>query len=181
MFKRFADDYETQVTTDEAGHESKKAVYRGKYYTIDLTEPELVRFRKLALLLLAAMACTHVGAGFVANSGMYQFYVSLPYVLAFFPMLYLAAGILRLPREQRKFRRDEVGLSFDRMKTTSHSLLILLGIGGLGEIVYLAFISDGSQLGLELFFLAFEAFAAGAVFWLIRLQRKIQIRIVPEE
>lgn len=176
MFKRYADDYETEVTTDEQGREKKVAVYRGKYFEIDLTEGELVRFKRNSLLLLAAILFVHTASGFVANQGMNQFYIALAYVLAFFPMLYLAVGTLRLPREKRKYRRDEIGLSFDRMKSTSHILLILLGIVLIGEVVFLIFFSDDNLLGKELIFLALEALTAVAIFFTVQMQRKVQVR-----
>jgi hypothetical protein len=118
----------------------------------------------------------HVGGGFVGNQGMYQFYVALPYVLAFLPLMYMAMSILRLPKEKRRYRRDEIGLSFDRMKTTSILLMILLVAGVLGEIAFLLFMSDGSQNMLEYFYLALETFAVVAVYFLTSLQRQIQVQ-----
>lgn len=180
MFKRYADDYETEVITDEAGREKKVAVYRGKYFEVELTEPELSRYKRNSLILLAAVIIVHLAAGFVANQGMNQFYVALAYVLAFFPMLYMAAGALRLPVEKRKFRRDEIGLSFDRMKSNSHILLILLGIALLGEIAFLAFVLGSDPSGREFIFLALEALAAVAVFFAARMQRGVQVRASDE-
>lgn len=178
--KRYADDYETVITQDEKGNEKKSAVYRGDYFEFDIDEESIVRFRRNCFLLLTLIIATHVSGGFVDNQGMYQFYVALPYVIAFFPLLYLATGVLRLPKEKRKYRREEIGLSFDRMKTTSNVLVILLGIGVLGEIIFLLFVSAGEQGMLEYLYLAFEAIAAAAVYILIRLARQIHVQTCSE-
>jgi len=108
---------------------------------------------------------------------MYQMYISLPYVLAFFPLLYLAAGILMLPKEKRKYRRDEVGLSYYRMRKSSLVFFIILCIGLLGEIAFLVFGAADNSKALEFLYLAFEVPAAGAVFLLINLQRKIHVQL----
>ncbi|MFZ3070792.1 MAG: hypothetical protein WA110_06715 [Anaerolineaceae bacterium] len=179
--KRYADDYETVVTTDEKGREKKTAVYRGDYFELSLEEEGIVKFKRNCLQLLAVIVLLHVGGGFVGNRGMYQFYVALPYVFSFFPLTYLAEGILRLPKEKRKFRREEIGLSFDRMKTASTVLLIFLGVGVLGEIAFLLFSADGNEFVLEYRYLALEALAAAAVYFIIRLRKRIHVQTCSDQ
>lgn len=173
--KRYADDYETVITTDEKGNEKKTAVYRGEYFEISLDEEGFARFKRNCLLLLATIIVLHISGGFVNNPGMNQFFVGLPYVTAFFPLLYLALAILRLPGKKRKYRRDEIGLSFDRMKTTGFILLILLGMGVLGEIAFVLFTSMGDQALLEFLYLSIAVLTSATVFLLITLQRQITI------
>jgi len=174
--KRFEDDYETIITIDEKGKEKKSAVYRGAYFDLALDEEGILRFRRNCFLLLAAIAVLHISAGFVNNPGMYQFYIALPYVIAFFPMLFMAMSVMRLPKEKRKFRRDEIGLSFDRMKTSNIILMIFLGIGVLGEIIFLLFVSVVNQNVLEYLYLSFEVPAATGIYYFISLQKKICIQ-----
>jgi uncharacterized membrane protein len=85
--------------------------------------------------------------------------------------------VLRLPKKKTSYRRDEIGLSFDRMRTSSYVLLILLGMGALGEIAFLLFFSNGDQTQLEFLYLALAIITAAVVYSLITLQR--QIRILP--
>ena len=159
--KQFADDYETVITTDEKGNEKKSAVYRGEYFKLSLDEEGLGKFKRSAFLLLIAIVVFHVGGGFVNNRGMNQFYVALPYVSAFFPMVYLAMSLLRLPKAKPQYRRDEIGLSLGRMKTSSYILLIFLLLSVLGEIAYFLFFAQGDQNLLELLFLALAILATG--------------------
>ena len=179
--KRYPDDYETVVTADEEGRERKKAVYRGDYFEFTLDQDGLLNFRRKCFLLLAAIAGLHFASGFVNSQGMYQFYVALPYVLAFFPLMYMAAGIFRLPKEKRQYRRDEIGLSFERVKTTSHVLLFLLGIGILGEIAFLLFLSIQDQRTMEYLYLALQLLTAATAYFLICLQKQILIQPFTEQ
>lgn len=170
---KYKDDYETVVTTGEDGREHDEIVYRGDYYEIPLDEADLIRFKRNSLLLLAVIIVLHIAGGFLNNRGMYQMYVAIPYALAFFPLLYLTEGILRLPKEKRKYRRDEIGNSFERMKTSSWVLFVFLGIGVLGDIFFLLFIADGNRIDLDIFYLLIEVLVVAAVYAIIHSQRKI--------
>lgn len=179
--KKYKDDYEIIVTEDEKGREIRKPVYRGDYFEISLDENGLRQFRRQCLLLLAPIVVLHTSGGFVGNGGMNQLYISLPYVFVFLALFYLAEGVLRLPKEKRKYRRDEVGLSFDRIKTASNILMILLGIGILGEIIFLLFSSVRDQRGLEFLYLSLEVLSAAVVYFLIRWQRPIRVETISDQ
>jgi len=87
--KKYADDYENVITTDEKGQERKKAVYRGEYYEVALDARQIKTFRNQSLALAIAILILHVVGGFIGNLGMYEFYVSLPYVFAFLPLYFI--------------------------------------------------------------------------------------------
>jgi len=172
----YAEDYELVSEVDARGREKQAAVYRGRYFELTVERHGLSRFKWLCLLLTAVLFLLHVGGGFVNNPGMFQAYVSLPYAAAFFPLLYLAAGVLHLPREKPRYRRDEIGLSVERMKTSSRILLIALALGLLGETLFILFVSGGEALGGELLYLGLEALAALAGVVMLRLQRAIRFK-----
>lgn len=176
VFKRYADDYENEITVDEKGREVKTPVYRGKLFEIDLDQENLTRYKRSSLTILAVTAVLHVGAGFAANTGMNQFYVALPYATAFFPILYAAAGAFRLPGEKRLFRRDEIGLSFERFKSSSTLLTIVLGAGALGELFYLVSDLLNRDIIKELLFFVPELLALAGGYLLIRLSGRVQTK-----
>jgi len=172
--KRYADDYEVVVKKDSKGRDKKIAVYRGIYFEITLSQEQLNKYRVFNLFLLFSIIIVHMVGGFVANQGMYQFYIVLPYVLTFLPIYLLTVGIFRLPKEKRLFRRDEVGLSFKRMKTATIIFLILSGIGIVGEIVFLIWFAK-ENLTLEIVFLGLLLLELMAGYLLLRLRQSLQI------
>ncbi|MCB2179490.1 hypothetical protein KQH54_00035 [bacterium] len=174
--KRFKEDYKLVSTTDERGREKLKPVYRGDYYEVSLDEHGLLLFKRYCFLLFVAIAVLHIGAGFLNNPGMYQFYVVIPYAIIFFPLYFLAEGIVRVPKEKRKYRREEVELSFGHMKTASKALLILFPIVAVGELVFLLFFSLQESLWLEFVFLSAEIFATLAVYYLIRIHQPVLVQ-----
>jgi hypothetical protein len=175
MFKRYADDYDTVITTDENGNEKKTPVYHGKYFEISLNNEELRKFKRVCIELLGLIAVFHITGGFVANVGMYMFFIALPYVFIFLPLMYLAIAIFRIPDEKRSYRRDEVGLSFERVNTTSWIILVFLGIAILGEIAFMVFFAQQDFLLRELLFLAVEIIAAVFTYILVKFQKRNQI------
>lgn len=173
--KKFLQDYETVITTDDKGRDKRKLVYRGDYFETNLDTPGHKRFKLIVIVLTLIIIGLHIGAGFIGNPGMYMFFVALPYVAAFFPLIYLAAGAMRLPREKRRFQRDEINLSFDRMRVSVITLLVFLVIGILGEGIFLVFVAEEISAGKEALFLVLEILAAAITISLILIERKIKI------
>ncbi len=176
--KKYSEDYDIDIVTDDKGRTKDVAVYKGDYYDVSLDEAGVPRFRKINLALLVLIAFWHLGGGFIGNPGMYQFYVALPYVVAFFPIVYLAAGIINLPREKRNYKRDEIGLSFNRIKTMSIISMAILGVGVLGEIVFIAFVASTPDRILEFLYLSLELLAAAGLFLVLRLRQRVVITLV---
>jgi hypothetical protein len=175
--KRYSEDYEIIYTIDEKGKEKQSTVYRGDYYEVALDNEGLVKFKWNSFLVLAIIIVLHIIAGFINNPGLNHFYVIFPYIFAIFPIWYLGDSIFRLPNEKRKFRRKEIGLSFDRIKASSNILLFLLAIGIISELIFLIFASGGEFFGLEFLYLALELIISGAVYYQIILHRQISIQI----
>jgi hypothetical protein len=175
MFKRYADDYELVITTDKNGNETKVAEYRGKYFELPLDGAGLQRYKRNSIGLFIMVAALHVGAGFLTNLGMYQFYIAMPYVLAYFALLYVAMGAFRLPQEKRLFRRDEIGLSFGRMKSAGMLLAALLAISVIGEGVFF-FLMPGEASKLpEVIYFLIELLATLLSILSILYQRTIKV------
>ena len=178
--RKYKDDYEIVFTVDEKGREKREPVYRGDYFEASFDQTALLQLKRRSLLLLVVIFVLHLGSGFVNNQGMYQFYVSLPYVIGFFPLIYLGESILRIPKEMRKYRREEKEMSFDRVKTTSVSLIVFLVIGLIGEIVFLLFFSARGQGAAEFLYLALQALAISAGYFIFRLHQPVQIQTASE-
>jgi heme exporter protein D len=173
--RKYADDYELVYEDDGKGGEKKTARYIGQYFEIDIDQASLVKFKRNSLVLTILILLLHIAGGFVSNRGMYNFYVSLPYVISFLPLYFLVDSALRIPKKKRALRRDEAELSFDRMKKSSTFLLIFLAMVPVGEIIFLLFFADDRN-NLEFLFLSLESFAVVAAYWMLRLQNLINVK-----
>ena len=120
------------------------------------------------------MVLGQIAAGFIANQGMYTFYISLAYIFTFLPLYLLIDGALRWPKEKRLFKRDEVELSFYRLKKAVKFMLALTGASIVGEIVFMVFFLRGFDLK-EIYFLVVELIVGAADFLLLRLNKGIKV------
>ena len=175
---KYSDDYKLVHTVDDKGRQRTHAEYNGDYYAVSLEEYELRQLKRNSLLLLVVLVALHVAAGFLNNQGMYQFYIALPYAAGFFPLFFLAESIFRLPVEKRAYKREEVEQSFVRVKSTGKTLLLFLAVVLVGEALYFVFGAAPENRILEAGFFFAEAFAAGFLYFLTRIQNPIEIEIL---
>ncbi len=174
--RRFTKDFELVTTVDENGREKRGVEYKGGYFSFVVDSIDYKRFRTLALALTFVMICLQIGAGFVANRGMYQMYIAIPYVLCFFPLVYLSAGALRLPRETAHLRRDQAELTIRRMKRSGAALLVFNSLVILSELVYLIFLNKDSEPGSELLFLMLAVLLGAVNAFLLLKTRAIPVK-----
>ncbi|MBP7161555.1 hypothetical protein KBB45_09840 [Myxococcota bacterium] len=174
--RRFTKDFELVTTVDENGREKRGVEYKGGYFSFVVDRVDYKRFRTLALALTLVMICLQIGAGFVANRGMYQIYIAVPYVLCFFPLVYLSAGVLRLPRETAHLRRDQAELTIRRMKRSGAALLVFNSLVILSELVYLIFLNKDSEPGSELLFLMLAVLLGAVNAFLLLKTRAIPVK-----
>jgi len=178
--KKYLKEYDLVESEDEKGRLKKIVVYRGDYFTLNLDESQIRGMKWNFILIFFVLLGLHVGGGFVSNLSMYKIYVALPYTAAFFPLLYLATGVFRLPSQKRPYRREEIGLSYDRIISTSRLYLIFMAIGLLGGIIYLIFFSNGQDLGREAIFFLLIAAAMLSALMIYQKASKIEINLQQE-
>lgn len=173
--RKYTEDYELVTTTDSMGREKKSAVYRGTYFETDLDQASLLKFKRLCMLLTALIIILQIGSGFIANPGMNNFYVAIPFAFSFFPLVYLADSVLRLPKAKRPLRRDEVAFSFDRIKVTGIILGIFIIAGIIGEIIFLILVTGEKNPVSELLYISLQAVSAASAFIILQMRQRIEI------
>ena len=175
--RKYAQDYEVITQNDERGREKTELAYRGDYYAVRFNKGNLSNYRKLTQLVTFLTLVLHIGAGFINNAGMRQFYIALPYVTAFLPLFFLAAGTIAQPMGHQSYRRNQIALSFNRIRKSSLALFFLFFLCALGNTGFILFAGPSNNPRLETLFIAFETCAAIAIGWLTIFQREINIQI----
>ncbi|MBP7197268.1 MAG: hypothetical protein KBA05_07660 [Anaerolineaceae bacterium] len=179
--KKYDSDYKTILSINKKGEQVRTYEYQGDYYKLPFDSAQMRKFKILFMLTLAGVILAHILGGVINNPGMRNFYVAIPYAFAALPIFNLFRSGIRLPIEDRKYRREEIGVTYERF--TNHSLFLLIALGAciLGEVVYLVFFSKGGAGANETYFLAAEsaALALGLVIYISL--KKVVITKVPEE
>ena len=154
--KKYVNDYKTILSVNENGKQIRTYEYQGDYFKLPFSNAQMQKFKIIFLLVLFGILVAHIAGGFLNNAGMRQFYVAIPYALSFLPIFNLLRAGIRLPVEERKYRREEIGVTYERFNNHSLILLITLGFCLAGEIVFLLFFSGGSPAINEYNFLVAE-------------------------
>jgi len=180
--KKYVSDYKTILSVNEKGEQIRTYEYQGDYFKLPFNAAQMQKFKILFLLALTGITLAHVAGGFMNNPGMRQFYVATPYILVFLPIFNLLRSGIRLPVEERKYRREEIGVTYERFNNHSVILLITLGFCLAGEVVFLLFFSGGSPAISEYNFLAAElaALALGLIIFL-KIKKVVITRVTNEE
>lgn len=154
--KKYINDYKTILTVNEKGEQKKAYEYQGEYFILPFNSSQMRKYKTLFLLLLAGITAATIAGGIVNNNGMRQFYVAIPYVLTFLPIFNLFRSGIRLPVEDRKYRREEIGVTYERFSNHSLMIVIILGVCLAGELIYMLFFSNASHIPKEIYFFAAE-------------------------
>ena len=157
--KKYIKDYKTILSVNEKGEQIRTYEYQGDYFKLPYSSAQMQKVKINFLLVLSGIVLAHIAGGIMNNPGTRQFYVAIPYVLTFLPIFNLLRSGIRLPVEERKYRREEIGVTYERFNNHSLILLIFLGICLAGEVIFLLFFSEGSPAASEYYFLAAELVA----------------------
>ena len=179
--RKYVKDYKTILSVNEDGKQIRTYEYQGDYFKLPFSNAQMQKFKIIFLLVLLGILVAHIAGGFMNNAGMRQFYVAIPFVLTFLPIFNLLRSGFRLPVEERKYRREEIGVTYERFSNHSLILLITLGVCLAGEVVFLLFFSKGSPALSEYYFLALELAALALSLLIFFNIKKIVITRAPED
>ena len=163
--KKYINDYKTILSVNEKGEQIRTYEYQGDYFKLPFSTARQQKYKTTFLLLLAGVILAHIVGGFINNVGMRQFYVAVPYAVTFLPIFNLLRSGIRLPVEERNYRREEIGVTYERFTNHSLMLMIMLGACLAGEVVFLLFFSKENLQVNEFYFLSAEiaALALGLI------------------
>ena len=110
--KKYDSDYKTILSINKKGEQVRTYEYQGDYYKLPFDSAQMRKFKKFFMLTLAGVILAHILGGVINNPGMRNFYVSIPNAFAALPIFNLFRSGIRLPIEDRKYRREEIGVTY---------------------------------------------------------------------
>ncbi len=172
--KKYINAYQNVIDYDEQGREKHSLVYLGEYFEVDLDQKGLSRYRTTQVLLFVVALLVHLALGYLNHAGGRVLYVAVPYAIAFFPMLYWAFGVFRLPAKKQEFRQEHIGLSFNRVKNMSLTAAIAAGLCVLGMLIYIIFFRT-TGIWMDIIFLLGEIIVLCLAIYAHILSKKLKI------
>jgi|GEM_PF-2628696 len=179
MSKKFKDDFSLKTETDDQGRTRQVSTYIGSVFDLEINQASLNRLKILAAFLYMGGFASHVAAGFLQHSASYQWFVSIPYTLAFLPIGLLGFALVRLPKETQNLARYQTEASFTRGRMMTLFILGLIWLNSAGLVLYMLFNGRSFTARPDYLYLFLEMFSSIMFLNLFsRLNRvRIQIRI----
>lgn len=177
--RRYLNDYEVIPYVGANGKSKQKLRYVGSWYCIsdDATTDKKI----LQLHILSYIVATAVLLALLLNHSAYlTMYVSVPAVIALFPIAYLLMGSFRLPWKARPLRRDERDKSLNRMWRSAVGILILFGIVTVGYVVFW-FVAGERFVWQDTAFLLCSAVVLLGSFRIYRVGKSVEVAVHPND
>lgn len=164
------------------GRAKKRLVYTGEYYKLSIPSEKRPRVKLLAALLCLAMLGVYLGFETTMTQGGLVWYAGAPCLLAILPMFYLALGVWNFVRAEAYFTYRRMYAAYTRMRVGGKLTCLLLGLGAVGQLVFLMKYGRALRLGPELFMLFGALFCSLCAAGLTLLQKNIRAEEVsPKE
>lgn len=114
MSKKYKNDYEIKLVTNENGITEEQIVYNGDYYLNNMTPNQRKQFLLSAFIISFISMWLFFVSGFFDNGGSYCLYVMLPYVCLFLPAVYFILGAFAVRQAPEKMVTEQYHKSYAR-------------------------------------------------------------------
>lgn len=133
---RYVDDYRTVSLMDEKGKVKQKVLYTGEWVCLLADEAAYKGFLLRVRVLTAAAAAGLIAALAVNHSAYEIMYVSVPLVMALFPLAYLIMGMFSLQKKAVPMEKLQYIKGLQRVNHSAMGVAVMSGIVLLGKVLF---------------------------------------------
>ena len=144
--RKYKEDYQIEVTMTDRGRDKRVAVYRGKWYSLNVTakEKNLLRiFAVGAFVLFIIFYLLYMKLSTPSSRCMYVLPVAAAGLL---PAAYWAMGLFTMLRAPERMTSVQKESGIGRVMRSGMGCMALTGIAAVGDVIFLF---TGSALGEE--------------------------------
>lgn len=164
-------DWEWQKKTQPNGKKRKIWVYTGTYYDL---QPMRLRLRLRTVIGVSTLLLVIVWLRMALSSsaGALTAYVEYPCIFAALPLLYYSMGSFWFAATSGKMTYRRYYASVLRMRTAGYIGLVFMAATALGEIIFLCFHFQETDLFSEIFYLIGALFCVGQYYLGVAILRR---------
>lgn len=165
--------WEYQERTGDNGKSRRTLVYTREYYKISAGEKERRCAKLAAVLIYLALCGVYVWFETTMSQGGLVWYAGAPCLLAIIPIFYLGLGVYNFAATEEYFTYRRMYAAYTRLRVGGKLTAMLLGIGTMGQLVFLLRYGSALALGPELIMLFGALWCAVCAAVLVLLQKNI--------
>lgn len=145
--RKYKEDFKIVTRIDpNTGREKRTAVYKGKYYRLQLDAASLKKFNILCTALLAASLLALLVYMLLDSPSAYCMYVMPIAAIGLFPMLYWGMGLFSMWRAPEKLTSVQKETGVGRVLRSALGCMVFPSLAAIGDVVFLCL---GGNLGDE--------------------------------
>ena len=138
----------------------KKLVYVREYYRLTAEKPLRIRQKIVMSVLFIALCAAYLAFELTPCQGGFMWYAGAPCLLAIVPLFYMGMGAVNYVLCEEEFTYRRLHAAFVRLRRGSIASAVLLGLGTVGQSVFLARYGARLNKGPELVMLFGALFGA---------------------
>lgn len=172
--------WEYRDTPGQDGRTHRTLVYTGEYYRLNMDEKSRRAAKWLAGAVYVLLCAVYLAFETTLTQGGFVWYAGAPCLLAILPLFYLGLGVFNLAAAEKRFTYRRMRAIFTRIRIGGKLAALLLGLGGVGQTVFVLRYGRLLALGPELFMLFGAWFCALCAAALTVLARRLPCEELPQ-
>lgn len=129
--------WEYRDVPDKNGRPRKTLVYVREYYKLSLPPQKRRAAKVIAAVMYILLLADYLWFETTLSQGGLAWYAGAPCLLAVIPLFYLGLGVWNLLRAEEYFTYRRQYAAFTRLRLGGRGTCILLGLGTIGQLVFL--------------------------------------------
>jgi hypothetical protein len=176
---KYFDGYEKVVHRDEKGRKKTEYVYRDEHYVIDATKEETRRFKQKCVCYFALYTVAYF-AGALLDCDAGKSYAGVVSLIILIPWMFSIGGLYNILRAEEQMEKRRVRYGFERLKNATNVCMVLSAVQIVAAAVVIALLRGQVQSWLyEILYLVFALLQTILAYRFLKLQKQIQIEVIP--
>lgn len=163
--------WEYRAVTKKNGKTGRALVYTGEYYRLAMDKKRRRTMKTAAVAVYVLMCAVYLGFETTLSQGGFVWYAGAPCLLAVLPLFYLGLGVFNLAASEEYFTYRRMRATFTRIRVGGKLSTLLLGLGAVGQTVFVVIYQNVLPLKPELVMLFGALFCCACAIAILILEK----------
>ena len=163
--------WEYRAVTKKNGKPGRELVFTGEYYRIAMDKKRRRTLKTAAAAVYVLMCAVYLGFETTLTQGGFVWYAGAPCLLAILPLFYLGLGVFNLVASEEYFTYRRMWAAYTRIRVEGKLSALLLGLGTVGQTVFVVSYRNVLSLQPELVMLFGALFCCACAIGLLILEK----------
>lgn len=172
---KYNENYKKVTALSDSGKITKNEyVYIGNYYRLDAGKKNVQLVKAEMAVLAVFIFVIYFSIGFINNAGSHKFYIILPFVISFLPIMFLIIATIQLVLKRGDLNEFDFEKVWLRIKYTCLANIVSFSLSVAGELIFIILQLGNISSGKELSFLFGAILIIILLFAILQIHKQLQ-------